>query len=199
MSSDDEKTVWDARYREKPGSWTEPDELLINAYEQFLSAAPPGVALDLAGGAGRNTLFLLRRGWRVKLLDISEVGLELALEKAAAEGVSSNLSAELVDLNTAVDLGSKQYDLITVFFFLRRELFPALVTALKPGGLLIYKTYTESRRDFGHGAGDPRYLLKSGELRRSFATLRELHYQETTDAKAAAEFIGEKVESGQSG
>ena len=199
MSSDDEKTVWDARYREKPGSWTEPDELVINAYEQFLSAAPPGMALDLAGGAGRNTLFLLRRGWRVKLLDISEVGLELALEKAAAEGLSSNLTADFVDLNTAVDLGSKQYDLITVFFFLRRELFPALVAALKPGGLLIYKTYTEARRDFGHGAGDPRYLLKPGELRRSFATLRELHYRETTGAKAAAEFIGEKVESGQSG
>src|SRR5215813_2039375 len=194
MSSDDEKTVWDARYREKPGSWTEPDELLINAYEQFLSAAPPGVALDLAGGAGRSTLFLLRRGWRVKLLDISEVGLELALEKAAAEGVSSNLSAELVDLNTAVDLGSKQYDLITVFFFLRRELFPALVAALKPGGLLIYKTYTESRRDFGHGAGDRRYLLEPNELREAFSGLQILRYYESTEGKAAAELVGRKSE-----
>ncbi|HMF90191.1 MAG TPA: class I SAM-dependent methyltransferase [Candidatus Angelobacter sp.] len=188
----DEKTVWDARYREKPGSWTEPDDLLIDAYQQFLSSTPPGLALDLAGGAGRNTLFLLRRGWRVKLLDISQVGLELAQQKAVAEGLSSNLSAELADLNTAVDLGVSQYDLITVFFFLRRELFPALAAALKPGGLLIYKTYTTARRDFDHGPGDPRYLLQPNELRAAFASLRILHYEETSHTKSTAELVARR-------
>jgi tellurite methyltransferase len=189
---DDEKTVWDARYREKPGSWTKPDELLISAYEQFLRGAPAGLALDLAGGAGRNALFLLRRGWRVHLLDVSQVGLELAQEKAAAEGLSLRLSAELGDLNTSVDLGSSQYDLITVFFFLRRQLFPALVSALKPGGLLIYKTYTTARRELDTGPGDPRYLLEPNELRAAFSSLRILHYQETMQTKSTAELVAKK-------
>jgi tellurite methyltransferase len=192
MSTDDEKAHWDTRYREKPGSWTEPDELLVTACERFLGAAPPGLALDLAGGAGRNALFLLRRGWQVKLFDISEVGLSLAREKAAAEGLSSSLITELVDLNTVVELGTGQYDLITVFFFLRRELFPALAAALKPGGVLIYKTYTTARWDFGSGPSDRRYLLEPNELREAFSSLQVLHYLETTDAKGAAQLVARK-------
>jgi tellurite methyltransferase len=192
MGIDDEKTHWDARYREKPGSWTEPDDLLVTAWAQFLDAAPPGLALDLAGGAGRNTLFLLRRGWRVNLLDISEVGLELARQKAAAEGLFSNLITERLDLNAILDLGSNRYDLITVFFFLRRELFPSLAAALKPGGLLVYKTYTTARRDFGSGPSDQRYLLKPNELQEAFSSLQILHYHETAEGKAAAELVGRK-------
>jgi tellurite methyltransferase len=192
MSMDDEKTHWDARYREKPGSWTEPDELLVTACERFLGTTPPGLALDLAGGAGRNALFLLRRGWRVKLLDISEVGLSLAREKAAAEDLSPSLITQLVDLNSILDLGTDQYDLITVFFFLRRELFPALAAALKPGGLLIYKTYTTARRDFGGGPSDRRYLLEPNELREAFSSLQVLYYLETTDAKGAAQLVARK-------
>lgn len=188
----DEKAHWNSRYREKPGSWTEPDELLTHAYAEFLSASPPGLALDLAGGPGRNALFLLRRGWRVKLLDISEVGLQLAQEKAAAEGLSSRLTTELVDLNTVLDLGSGQYDLVTVFYFLRRELFPALTAALKPGGLLIYKTYTTARRDLGNGPTDQRYLLKPNELREAFSSLHLLHYQEVVQAKSAAALVARK-------
>jgi SAM-dependent methyltransferase len=188
----DEKTHWDARYRDKPGSWTEPDELLKQAYAEFLIASPSGLALDLAGGAGRNALFLLRRGWRVKLLDISEVGLQLAQEKAAAEGLSSHLTAEVVNLNTILDLGSAQYDLVIVFNFLRRELFPALAAALKPGGFLIYKTYTTARLDFGNSPSDRRYLLEPNELREAFSSLQILRYQETAEGKAAAELVAKR-------
>lgn len=188
----DEKTHWNSRYRDKPGSWTEPDELLTRAYAEFLSAAPPGLALDLAGGAGRNALFLLRRGWQVKVLDISDVGLHMAREKAAAEGLSASLKAEVADLNQISDLGTSQFDLITVFFFLRRELFPALTTALKPGGLLIYKTYTTAQRDSGQGPSDRRYLLEPNELREAFPSLRVLDYRETIQAKSTAELVARK-------
>jgi SAM-dependent methyltransferase len=188
----DEKAHWDTRYREKPGSWTEPDEFLTQAYAAFLSTSPSGSALDLAGGAGRNALFLLRRGWRVKLLDISEVGLQLAREKAEAEGLSSNMTAELVDLNTILDLGSADYDLVMVFNFLRRELFPALAAALKPGGLLVYKTYTTARQDFGSGPSDRRYLLEPNELREAFSSLNILHYREIIPGKSSAELVAQK-------
>jgi tellurite methyltransferase len=188
----DERTLWNSRYREKPGSWTEPDELLLKTYAEFLSLSPAGLALDVAGGAGRNALFLLRQGWRVRLVDISEVGLQLAREKATAAGLSANLTTELMDLNTVSNLGISQFDLITVFFFLRRELFPALADALKPGGLLIYKTYTTAQHEFGSGPGDRRYLLEPDELRGAIPALHVLHYRESTQGKSTAELVARK-------
>jgi tellurite methyltransferase len=194
----EEKTRWDQRYTESPESWTNPDDFLLRAYEEFLTREPPGHALDLAGGAGRNSLFLLQRGWQVKLIDISAVGLRLAKEKAGQlESASGWFSAERADLNTVTDLGTDQYEVITVFYFLRRELFPAIARALKPGGILIYRTYTIDRMKVPGGPDDPRYLLQPNEMLRAFGELRVLHYHETTEGKAAAELVARKALSGQ--
>jgi tellurite methyltransferase len=196
-----DRTHWDARYTENPESWTEPDDFLVSAYDEFLAEVPPGRALDLAGGAGRNALFLARRGWQVKLVDISEVGLSLAKEKAKqafsntsadAPGPQLSLETEIVDLNNVNDLGDQQYDLITVFYFLRRELFPALMRALKSGGRLIYRTYTIDRMKVPGGPRDPKFLLKPKELLNAFASLKTLRYRETQEGKAAAELVAQK-------
>lgn len=193
----EEKTRWDQRYTESPESWTNPDDFLLRAYEEFLAKGLPGSALDLAGGAGRNSLFLLQRGWQVKLIDISAVGLRLAKEKAGQlESASSRFSAELADLNSITDLGTDQYEVITVFYFLRRELFPAIARAVKPGGMLIYRTYTIDRMKVPGGPDDPRYLLQPNEMLRAFSELRVLHYHETMEGKAAAELVARKALSG---
>lgn len=192
----EEKTRWDTKYRESPQSWTDPDDFLQRAYSEFLVNVPPGVALDVAGGAGRNSVYLLERGWHVKLLDLSEVGLGLAKEKARA-GASSrdgvNLELHQIDLNTADDLGKSQFDLIMVFYFLRRELFSAIAEALRPGGWLVYRTYTIDRMKVAGGPDDPRYLLQPNELLHAFTHLRVMHYRETITGKAAAELIAQKA------
>jgi len=192
----EEKSRWDTRYQECPEAWNEPDEFLVRAYDEFLSNRTPGLALDLAGGAGRNSVFLLERGWSVDLVDISEVALGLAKEKfQAVEGhpVAGKLNAAQIDLNTANDLGQNKYDLIVVFYFLRRELFPALLAALKSGGMLIYRTYTIDRMNVPGGPTDPAYLLQPGELREAFAELDILFYNETKTGKAAAELVARKA------
>jgi len=191
------------RYTESPESWTEPDDFLQRAYSEFLFKIPPGNALDLAGGAGRNSVYLLERGWNVTLMDISEVGLALAKEKAAKAhrqeclchtglGCPSFLEASQIDLNTVTDLGTDQFDLIVCFYFLRRELFPAILRALKPGGFLVYRTYTIDRMKVAGGPDDPKYLLQPNELLRAFSSLRVMDYHETTEGKAAAELIAWK-------
>jgi tellurite methyltransferase len=191
---------WDARYTESPGSWTEPDDFLKRAYDEYLATLTPGKAMDLAGGAGRNSLFLVERRWQVKLIDASEVGLGLAREKAiavtpksVAEHVGS-LETEVVDLDHASDLGTDLYDAILVFYFLKRELFPAMLRALKPQGHLIYRTYTVDRMKAPGGPDDPNYHLQSNELLHAFApAMRVLHYHETLEGKAAAELVGRKI------
>jgi tellurite methyltransferase len=188
----DEKTLWNKKYSEGSHDSLEPDPFLKNAYGEFLFSQMPGTALDIAGGVGRHAIWLAQRGWRVNLLDISEVGVEQAQENAKTTGTAAFISTEVCDLITLQDLGRERYDLVIVFFFLQRELFPALVAALKPGGFLIYKTYTTEQQKFRGGPSHPLFLLESNELLRAFPSLRVLHYHETIQEKGMAELVARK-------
>jgi SAM-dependent methyltransferase len=88
---------------------------------------------------------------------------------------------------------SASYDLITVFFFLRRQMFSELVKALKPGGLLLYKGYTRAQAKFGGGPTNPEYLFDENELLHSFRELHVLHYAELIRDCGLAEFVGRKI------
>ncbi|HEX3093144.1 MAG TPA: class I SAM-dependent methyltransferase, partial [Candidatus Angelobacter sp.] len=157
-----------------------------------LNAASPGLAMDVAGGVGRHAIWLAQRGWRVKLVDISEAGVNQAQENAKKTETTSSITTEIRDLNTSQDLGRAQYDLVVVFFFLQRELFPALAAALKPGGHLIYKTYTVEQQRFGGGPSHPMFLLEPNELLRAFSSMRVLYYHETIQEKGVAELVARK-------
>lgn len=170
----------------------EPDPFLVSAYSEFLTGASPGAALDVAGGIGRHTLWLAQRGWKVKLLDVSEVGIEHARKNICASAGEAGVEFEVADLQKCRSLGHGQYDLILVFFYLQRELFPALVSALKHGGLLLYKTYTLDQKRFAGGPSHPMHLLEPNELLQAFASLRILHYHESAQGKGVAELAARK-------
>jgi len=188
----DEKALWNKKYSEGSHTLLDPDPFLVSAYDEFLFGTSPGLALDVAGGVGRHSIWLAQRGWRVKLLDISEVGIQQAEENANRTGTAESISKEIRDLNTMSDLGREQYDLVVVFFFLQRELFPALLDATKPGGTLIYKTYTTEQKNFPGGPSHPMFLLEPNELLRAFSSLRILHYHETLQEKGVAELVARK-------
>ena len=188
----DEKTLWDKKHEERSHSSLEPDPFLVGAYGEFLAGQLPGTALDIAGGVGRHSIWLAQHSWRVKLLDISEIGIQQAEENAKRTGTAGSISTQICDLNSTQDLGRQQYDLVIVFFFLQRELFPALDAAIKPGGLLIYKTYTTEQKNFAGGPNHPMFLLEPNELLRAFSSLRVLHYHETIQQKGVAELVARK-------
>jgi tellurite methyltransferase len=188
----DEKALWNKKYSERSHGSLDPDPFLVSAYEEFLSGNRPGNALDVAGGVGRHAIWLAQRGLRVKLLDVSEVGIKQAEQNAIRAGTAASISTEIRDLNTMQDLGRDRYDLVLVFFFLQRDLFPALATALKPGGFLIYKTYTTEQKRFIGGPSHPMFLLEPNELLRAFPSLRVLHYHETIQEKGVAELVARR-------
>jgi SAM-dependent methyltransferase len=163
----DERALWNEKFRSGSHASTDPDPFLVAAYrdyvEPLLGEVKGRSALDLAGGTGRHAIFLAKCGWDLTLLDISEVGLEDARREAETQGLSIHLRNE--DAKVA-ELGSEKFDLILVFFFLQRELFPVIRSALKPGGILIYKTYTAEhpRLSGGRGPKHPMHLLESNEL-----------------------------------
>jgi tellurite methyltransferase len=188
----DEKASWNKKYSEGSHSSLDPDPFLVSACDEFLFGTSPELALDVAGGVGRHAIWLAQRNWRVKLLDISEIGIKQAEENAKRAGTSRSISTEVCDLNTMHDLGRERYDLVVVFFFLQRELFPALTAALKPGGFLIYKTYTAEQKHFAGGPSHPMFLLEPNELLRAFSSLRILYYHQTVQEKGLAELVARK-------
>jgi SAM-dependent methyltransferase len=214
----DEKTLWNRKYAEGSHTSAESDPFLLSAYTEFLAETTPGHALDVAGGVGRHALWLAERRWKVKLVDVSEVAIDLARKKfhlttsldvkrgaqkpalamateepalGLAEG-TSQLETQVVDLSQVHDLGHEQYDLILIFFYSERPLFPALISALRPGGFLIYKTYTTESKRLGRGPSHPMYLLQPNELLRAFQSLRVLHYHETLKEQGIAELVAQK-------
>jgi SAM-dependent methyltransferase len=191
VSSDAERTAWDRRYRQGSHSSREPDPFLVYACEEFVEPlfARPGMALDLAGGVGRHAIFLAQRGWQVTLTDISTVGIQHARKAAAKYDTRINFV-----VGDAREFAAKQgYDLILVFFYLQRELFPRLAQALRPGGLVIYKTYTREHKKFSSkGLSHPMYFLDPNELLRAFPAFHVLHYHETVREKGIAELVAQK-------
>jgi tellurite methyltransferase len=187
-----EREKWNQRYLEGTHGTLPPDALLIQAFERYIEPLFPhaGVALDIAGGTGRHAIFLAEKGWRVRLTDIAEAGIENARKNAG--GLASRIEFGVEDL-TRFDGSRESYDLITNFFFLRREMFGELVKALKPGGLLIYKGYTRHQAKFGGGPTNPEYLLAENELLDAFRDLQVLHYAELIRDCGLAEFVGRKV------
>jgi len=173
---------WDERYRRGEHALLEPHSLLV----RFAKKAVPGRALDLACGAGRHALFLAERGWQVTAVDASKVAIETVLERTRERGLT--ISAHVADLERAeFVIEPEAYELICDFYYLQRDLFPAIRAGVKPGGAFIAAIHLASEDAEQDAGRNPAFLLKPGELRTYFEGWRILHYHETSDADPDAE------------
>lgn len=186
---------WDERFRAGSHAATAPDELLVRS-EEYWPPEPsftgePRRALDVACGAGRHALYLAKRRFEVKAIDFSAVGLDLLTGAAEEQGLV--VETERKDLEApGADLGQDLYDLVAVFSFLHRPLFPALSRCLKPGGLLVYKTYLAAASGATSGPRNPAYRLKGSELARAFPELTLLLYEERDEPDWTAGLVALK-------
>jgi SAM-dependent methyltransferase len=134
--------------------------------------------LDLAAGAGRESVFLALHGYEVEAWDHDRGALEKARALAGRHGVS--LATRVQDLEVRrPPLPVEERDVVMVFRFLHRPLFPAIARALAPGGSLVYETYLKGQERFGKPK-HPRFLLHPGELPRLVPELVVERYQEHT-------------------
>jgi len=135
---------------------------------------PNGRALDLACGAGRNALFLAQNAYDVDAVDFSTEALEEGRKRALDAGLKLNfIEADL----ESFPLPEESYDLIINFNYLERPLAPRIVEALRPGGMLLFETFTVDQRQFGLPK-DEAYLLRKGELKDLFRELDILYFWE---------------------
>ncbi len=193
--SDNEREHWNRKYREEPAAWLVPDPFLPRAFSEYILPLFPqaGSALDLAGGAGRHAIWLAKQGWEVTLIDISETGVEQARQNAGP--LASHIHVVVDDLThfkTSQTDFETGFDVVMAFFYLEREIFSEVVTALRPGGLLIYKTYTRGQAKLPSGPKNPAHLLEPGELLKLAGGLNVLHYREDVSEKATAELVARR-------
>lgn len=128
-----------------------------------------GRALDVACGRGRHALLLAAAAFQVTAVDRDPKALRAVAAKAAPRGLE--VTTLEMDLEVEIaDLGEATYDVIVVFRYLHRPLFPALRRALAPGGMLVYETFTRAQAMRGHPK-NPAFLLNPGELPRLVAPL----------------------------
>ncbi len=188
--SEDQRALWDSKYEQGLPSLTEPDPFFISAYERFVnpSLPKPGVALDLAGGLGRHALWLASRGWQVTVVDVSDV----AIGKLSQAALELNVNVDLFAGDAAeYKLEPAQFDLIVLFYHLDRSLFPRIVSALKPGGLLICKM--SLRWDSGERLTTSTNPLQRNELPSLVPELHVLHHEERpVRDRGVVEFVGRK-------
>jgi tellurite methyltransferase len=152
---------------------------------------PPGRAMDIAMGAGRNAIYLAQRGYDVTGIDLSPESVVEALKKAREAGVSINAVVE--DLEETYRIEPDHWDVIICFNYLHLPLFPAIRDGLKPGGMIVYETYIIDQMEFGR-PHNPDFLLRHNELLEEFRNFRCLRYREGIlgPEKAAAGIIAQK-------
>lgn len=117
-----------------------------------------GPVLDLACGNGRHSRLFLDRGHAVTALDIDVGALTDLRTRAGLE----LLQVDLED-GRPFPLAGRAFAGIVVTNYLYRPLFPALLAAIAPGGVLIYETFALGNERFGRPR-NPDHLLKPGEL-----------------------------------
>jgi tellurite methyltransferase len=193
--SGNERNRWNQKYREAPDAWLTPDSFLERAFSEYILPLFPhrGSALDLAGGAGRHSIWLAQQGWEVTLIDISETGVEQARQHAGP--LASHIHFVVDDLThfkASQTEFEAAFEVVMAFFYLEREIFSEIVKAVRPGGLLVYKTYTLAQAKVAAGPKNPVHLLEPGELLQLADGLRILHYQEEMGEKATAELVARK-------
>ena len=182
---------WTGPRVHEPSSITGPSPwLLSNAH-----LAPRGArTLDVASGRGRHALLLAGAGFPVHAVD-RDAG-QVAWLNGLARRLQLPLDAQVVDLeDAAADLGEEEWELVLVFNYLHRPLFPALVRALKPGGILLCETYTTGQASRSRPKS-PEHLLEPGELPRLVAPLEVLRQREgEIDGRSLASVAARKSPS----
>jgi len=138
---------------------------------------PKGLALDLAMGEGRDAIYLATRGFDVDGVDISAERVARARASARRLGAPIRAIVGNVEDGTYI-IPLETYDVIVVFNYLHRPLFNDIREGLKPGGVVVYQTFTTEQTRLGGGPTNPAFLLRPGELKEAFEDWPILVYRE---------------------
>jgi SAM-dependent methyltransferase len=165
---------WDSRYAGTELLWrSEPNQFLV----EEVSDLPPGRALDVACGEGRNAVWLAERGWQASGVDFSPVALAKAACLAGERGVKVDwIEADLAEWVPP----ARAFDLVVVFYLqlppaLRTEVYGRMAEAVAPDGTILVVGHDRDNLSAGYGGPqDPEVLLGAEEVAGDLSGLKIL-------------------------
>lgn len=163
---------WDARYAAGGLVWSrEPNERVAAE----LVDLPPGTAVDLAAGEGRNAIWLAGRGWSVTAVDFSQAGLDKGRRLAEGLDLAGDLTWVCADATTWQP--GSPVDLVVVAYLQlpadeRRLAVRGAFTMLRPGGTLLLLAHDTTNLTEGTGGPqDPTVLMSAEDVLADLAGL----------------------------
>jgi SAM-dependent methyltransferase len=154
--------AWDERYAASELVWSgTPNQFVAEELDDL----PPGRALDLAAGEGRNALWLAGRGWQVTAVDFSQVGLDKGRALARRHGL--DVRWVCADVLT-YDPGAGSYDLAVLAYLQlaadqRRTAVRSAFGALRPGGTFLLVAHDSTNLTEGTGGPSDASVLFTAE------------------------------------
>lgn len=157
--------AWDQRYAASELVWSrEPNQFVASE----LADLPPGTAVDLAAGEGRNALWLASRGWSATAVDFSQVALDTGARLAAATTLAGDVTWVCADATTWQ--APTPVDLVVIAYFQvpaadRRRAVRSAATMLRPGGTLLLVAHDSTNLTEGTGGPkDPAVLMSADDV-----------------------------------
>lgn len=167
-----DSAYWDAKFAVDEYVYTKVENRFV---KEFCSDLNPGKAIDLAGGEGRNTVWLATLGWQVENIDISPAGLAKS-RRLAQEFQVAERCFETVGSGLDFESQLAPVDLVVVAYLQipQPELYQSLrraVENLKPTGKLVGVWHSRNNLTEGFGGPqNPEVLPTIDELRRALAS-----------------------------
>lgn len=161
---------WDERYRSLPSVWGAAPNRWV---EQELADLPPGTALDVACGEGRNAIWLSLRGWQVIGVEFSPVALQKAAE--AERHTAHEGRVEWVEADATTYVAPSPVDLVIICYLQlpaeqRRAAVQCAAQSLAPGGtLLVVGHDSRNLTDGTGGPQDPDVLFTAADIEADLA------------------------------
>jgi SAM-dependent methyltransferase len=184
-----DSSEWDERYAGIELVWTaEPNRFVV----EELQALPPGRALDVGAGEGRNAIWLAHRGWQVTAVDFSAVGLEKGrrlaeTSRAAVDWVHADLREYQPEASA--------FQLVLVAYLQLREadldgVLHRAAAALAPGGVLLVVGHDVTNLTEGTGGPpDPAVLYTPESIVRPLSELTVLRAERVRRPTGAGEAV----------
>jgi len=159
--------AWDQRYAAADLVWSaEPNQFVAAECAEL----PPGRAVDLAAGEGRNALWLAGRGWTVTAVDFSQVALDKGrrLAEAPTCAGSGTGSVDWVRADATSWRPDEPVDLVVIAYLqvtpeARRAAVRGAYASLRPGGTLLLVAHDSTNLAEGTGGPQDPAVLMSAE------------------------------------
>lgn len=145
---------WDDRYLGRELVWGSGPNVWV---ERETGDLPPGAALDLACGEGRNSVWLAKRGWRVTAVDFSAEAIRKAETLSAGRPSEGTSVTWLCADATALDIPAT-FDLAMMIYLQlpqpdRKAALTRAWNSLARGGTLL--VIAHDSRNLADGVGGP--------------------------------------------